>query len=38
MIMTYDRSRVVSRAGRITSEAQRLLDQALSIHLGLEQN
>lgn len=38
MIMTYDRSRVVSRAGRITAEAQRLLDEALSIHLGLEQN
>jgi mRNA interferase MazF len=35
MIMTYDRQRVIKRAGRITSQAQDILDQALSIHLGL---
>ena len=35
MVMTYDRRRVVKRAGRISADAQRALDQALSIHLGL---
>ena len=35
MIMTYDRARVVRRAGRIAPETQRALDQALGIHLGL---
>ena len=35
MIMTYDRRRVIKRAGRITTETQDALDQALSIHLGL---
>ena len=35
MIMTYDRERVVRRAGRIAPETQRALDQALGIHLGL---
>jgi mRNA interferase MazF len=35
MVMTYDRSRVVSRAGRLTLEALRVLDQALAVHLGL---
>lgn len=35
MIMTYDRARVVTRAGRLSSETQRALDRALSIHLGL---
>jgi mRNA interferase MazF len=35
MVMTYDRRRVVRRAGRISSEAQRALDQALALHLGL---
>jgi mRNA interferase MazF len=37
MIMTYDRSRVVSRVGRISAETQRSLNEALSIHLGLEE-
>jgi mRNA interferase MazF len=36
MIMTYDRQRVVKRAGRITAETQRNLDGALRMHLGLE--
>ena len=35
MIMTYDRARVVRRAGRIAPETQRALDQAIGIHLGL---
>ena len=35
MIMTYDRDRVVRRAGRIAAETQRTLDQALAMHLGL---
>ena len=35
MIMTYDRRRVVTRAGRVSTDAQRALDRALSIHLGL---
>ena len=35
MVMTYDRRRVVKRAGRILGEAQRALDEALGIHLGL---
>ena len=35
MIMTYDRARVVKRAGRLDAEAQRVLDEALKVHLGL---
>lgn len=35
MVMTYDRARVVRRAGRISPETQRALDRALGIHLGL---
>ena len=35
MIMTYDRGRVVARAGRVSADTQRALDRALSIHLGL---
>ena len=35
MVMTYDRRRVVRRAGRVLPEAQRVLDRALSLHLGL---
>jgi mRNA interferase MazF len=35
MVMTYDRARVVSRAGRIAPETLRHLDQALAMHLGL---
>jgi mRNA interferase MazF len=35
MIMTYDRGRVVTRAGRVSAETQGALDQALGIHLGL---
>jgi mRNA interferase MazF len=35
MPMTYDRTRVVSRAGRISREAEQALDGALAVHLGL---
>lgn len=35
MIMTYDRRRVIKQAGRIARETQEVLDQALSLHLGL---
>ena len=35
MIMTYDRARIVSRAGRVAPDTLRLIDQALAIHLGL---
>jgi mRNA interferase MazF len=37
MIMTYDRARIVSRAGRIYPDAMAALDRALAIHLGLSQ-
>lgn len=33
--MTYDRRRVVSRAGRISRDAERDLDGALAVHLAL---
>jgi mRNA-degrading endonuclease toxin of MazEF toxin-antitoxin module len=35
MVMTYDRHRVVKRAGRISPDAQRALDRALAMHLRL---
>jgi len=35
MIMTYDRRRIVGRAGRVTSDALGKIDRALAIHLGL---
>jgi mRNA interferase MazF len=35
MIMTYDRGRVVRRAGRLNDEGRRALDEALKVHLGL---
>ena len=35
MVMTYDRDRVVRRAGRLSAETQRAVDRALGIHLGL---
>ncbi|MGD0948892.1 MAG: type II toxin-antitoxin system PemK/MazF family toxin [Candidatus Binatia bacterium] len=35
MIMTYDRRRVVKRAGRIHADTQQALDRALRVHLGL---
>jgi hypothetical protein len=35
MVMSCDRDRVVRRAGRVSAEAQRAVDRALEIHLGL---
>lgn len=35
MVMTYDRARVVSRAGRVAAETLRQIERALSVHLGL---
>jgi len=35
MLMTYDRGRVVSRAGRISRDAERALDRTLAVHLAL---
>lgn len=34
MIMTYDRARVLRRAGRVSAEALRAVDRALALHLG----
>jgi mRNA interferase MazF len=36
MIMTYDRSRIASRAGRVTLETLKAVDRALALHLGIE--
>ena len=35
MVMTYDRGRIVRRAGKIHADAQRALDAALALHLGM---
>jgi mRNA interferase MazF len=35
MIMTYDRARVVRRAGRLSKDAIAALDAALALHLAL---
>jgi len=35
MIMTYDRTRIVSREGRLHRDALAALDRALGVHLGL---
>ena len=35
MVMTYDRTRVVRRAGRVTAEALASIDRSLAMHLGL---
>ena len=36
MIMTYDRMRIASRAGRIRQETLKAVDRALALHLGIE--
>lgn len=36
MVMTYDRSRVQKRAGRVTPQTLVSIDRALAIHLGLD--
>ena len=35
MVMTYDRTRVVAKAGRVIGDTQDAIDRALSIHLKL---
>jgi len=35
MITTYDRNRVIGRAGRVSKEALELIDAALKLHLAL---
>ena len=35
VVMTYDRARVVRRAGRLSGDAVSALDAALALHLGL---
>lgn len=35
MVMTYDRARVTTRAGRVSPEAMRAIDAALAMHLDL---
>lgn len=35
MVMTYDRSRIASRAGKVTAEALDDIDRALALHLAL---
>jgi mRNA interferase MazF len=35
MVMTYDRTRVASRAGRVGADAMKRLDRALATHLAL---
>jgi mRNA interferase MazF len=35
MVMTYDRSRIVRREGRVASDALAKIDAALAIHLAL---
>ena len=34
-IMTYDRRRIVGRAGRVAKDALAKIDRALAVHLGL---
>jgi mRNA interferase MazF len=36
MVMTYDRDRVLSRAGRLHPRTGRALDEALALHLALD--
>lgn len=35
MIMTYDRARVIRRAGNVAPETLAAIDRALAVHLGL---
>ena len=35
MVMTYDRARIASRAGRVTRQALEDIDRALAVHLAL---
>ncbi len=35
-VMTYDRRRVMQRAGRVAADSLKQLDRALKVHLGLD--
>ncbi len=35
MVMTYDRTRVTGRAGKVSSQTLAEIDRALAMHLGL---
>jgi mRNA-degrading endonuclease toxin of MazEF toxin-antitoxin module len=35
MVMTYDRRRVIGRAGKVSQETMLDIERALSLHLGL---
>ena len=35
MVMTYDRSRVIARAGHVAPQTQARIDEAIAMHLGL---
>ena len=35
MITTYDRNRIIGRAGRVSADAMALIDAALKLHLSL---
>ena len=37
MVMTYDRSRVAAKVGRVTADTQQAIDRALALHLGLQE-
>ena len=37
MIMTYDRARVVKKAGRVSPETLEAIKHAVGVHLGLEE-
>jgi mRNA interferase MazF len=37
MVMTYDRVRIVAKAGRVAAETLSAIDRALAIHLGLSE-
>ena len=36
MVVTYDRGRIASHAGRVSQEALSAIDAALAVHLGLD--
>ena len=37
MIMTYDRVRIVRKAGRVSADTLRAIERAVGVHLGLEE-
>jgi mRNA interferase MazF len=37
MVMTYDRSRVISKVGRVSNDTQKAINRALEVHLALRE-